>query len=229
MHNDSIFNKREELPKRPKTKDADDEEIHSSDEEELSATQEDNLTFNEELDYLETAQDKRLKQSKIYLEELEKEERARAEDKDVFDAVSNRLTKDYLENVGKLRHKLADEYCPPNVSHIKTLKHKLHQLPVTTICVSANNDYLFSGNKSHVVLKWDLKTLKVTGHIDTRDRGTDKYENAAENPKFRPHTWCMALSTDFKFLVCIVGYSLLSFNDYIINLTITTEFLQGYW
>lgn len=204
VHINNIFSKNEELkPKRTKNEDGDNEEIHSSDEDELPPNADNNLTFDDEEDNLETAQDKRLKLAKLYLEEIEKEEQARAEDKEVFDSVSKRLTNEYLDSVGKLRRKVADDYRAPDLTHIRTLKHKLHQLPATTVCVAANNDYIFSGNKSHVVLKWDMNTLKVVGQIDTRERGAEEHVNGVEKTKFRPQTWCLALTTDFKFLVSI--------------------------
>lgn len=186
-------------PKKKKP-DEDDEEIHSSDEEELPPNA-NNGTFSDDEDNQETAQDKRLKLAKLYLEEIEKEEQSRAEDKEVFDTVSKRLTSEYLDSVGKLRRKIADEYHTIDVEQIQTLKNKLHKLPVTSVCLSSDNKHLFSGNKSHVVLKWDFEQLKVIGQIDTRTQSKENGVDDADVKQRRPQIWTMALSTDFKFLV----------------------------
>lgn len=201
----NIFTSNDALkPKKPKPEEGDDE-IHSSDEDELSPN--DNVvTFSDDEENLETAQDKRLKLAKLYLEEIEKEEQNRAEDKEVFESMSKRLTNEYLDSVGKLRRKIADEFRGVDTANIRILKHKLHKLPVTTVCLSANNKYLFSGNKSHIILKWDFEQLKVIGQIDTRVQNkvegvSDADSNGVDAAKKRrPQVWTMTVSTDFKFL-----------------------------
>lgn len=200
---ENIFTKKEVLkPKR--NPEEDDDEVHSSDEDELPPNATENMTFSDEDDNTETPQDKRLKLAKLYLEEIEKEEQSRAEDKEVFDNVSKRLTTEYLDSVGKLRRKVADDYQAVDLEHVRTLKHKLHKLPVTSVCLSTDNKYLFSGNKSHIVLKWDFESLKVVGQIDTRARSQEE-DPAEETKKRRPQIWTMALTTDFKFLVSWVS------------------------
>lgn len=176
----------------------DDEEIPSSDEEELPLNAKAN--YSDEDDNIETPQDKRLKLAKLYLEEIQKEEQERAEDKEVFDSVSQRLTNEYLDSVGKLRRKVADEYATVDTENILTLKHKLHKLPVTTVCLSADGKYLFSGDKSHYVLKWCVETWKVVGTIDCTSVKDEEDENDKKK-KRRSQIWTLALTTDFKFLV----------------------------
>lgn len=198
----SLLNRDDALkPKKPKPED-DDDEVHSSDEEELPPN-DDTLTFSDNEENLETAQDKRLKLAKLYLEEIQKEEQSRAEDNEVFNSVSQRLNNEYLDSVGKLRRKVADQYNVIDTANIRTLKNKLHKLPVTTVCLSADNKFLFSGNKSHTILKWDFEQLKVIGQIDTRVKSAgheDAVDDAGAKKKRRPQIWTMALTTDFKFL-----------------------------
>lgn len=142
-----------------------------------------------------------MKLAKLYLEEIQKEEQSRAEDKELHDSVAQRLTNEYLDSVGKLRHKLADEFSSVDTERISTLKHKFHKLPVTCVCLSADNKFLFTGDKSSIVLKWDLETMKVIGRIDCT-AGLEKVNGNANGKKpRRPQIWVLTLSSDGKFLV----------------------------
>lgn len=157
-----------------------------------------NLHFSDEEENLETPQDKRLKLAKLYLEEIEKEEQSRAEDKEVYDSVSQRLTNEYLDSVGKLRRKIADDFVRIDTENILSLKHKHHKLPVTCVCLTTDNKYLFTGSKSHIVLKWDFSVMKVIGHIDCTVKSKDEEETSK---KRRPQIWALAITSDSKYLV----------------------------
>lgn len=135
------------------------------------------------------------------MEEIQKEEQSRAEDKELHENVSQRLTNDYLDSVGKLRHKIADGFSGVDTERIQTLKHKFHKLPVTCVCLSANNKFLFTGDKSHIVLKWDVDTMKVVGRIDCTE-AREKSNGVANGKKpSRSQIWVLALSSDGRFLV----------------------------
>lgn len=199
---DSKFAKRNEIPKPPKVdRTDDDDEIHSSDEDEenLAATHFSDVDDDEEV--AETPQDKRLKMAKMYLEEIEKEEKSRAEDKELLENnVSQRLTDEYLDSIGKLRRKIADDYIGFDEKNIQNVKHKLHHLPITCVCLTADNKFLFTGNKSAIVLKWDLSQMKSIGHIDCNvGKSVDEMENSKK--KRRPQTYALAVTSDSKFLV----------------------------
>ncbi|XP_031626257.1 U3 small nucleolar RNA-interacting protein 2 [Contarinia nasturtii] len=197
---DSKFGKKNELPKPPKVDQTeDDEEIHSSDEdEENMATEQFSEVEDEEI--AETPQDKRLKLAKLYLEEIEKEEKSRAEDRELLENnVSQRLTDEYLDSIGKLRRKVAETYTGYDEKNIVQVKHKLHQLPVTCVCLTADNKFLFTGNKSAIVLKWNCDSMKVIGNIDCNvGKSVDEIENSKK--KRRPQTYALAVTTDGKFL-----------------------------
>lgn len=200
---DSKFGKKNEIPKLPKVdRTEDDEEIHSSDEDEENLA---NAHYSEEEEddeeIAETPQDKRLKLAKMYLEEIEKEEKSRAEDQELLENnVSQRLTDEYLDSIGKLRRKIANEYSGVDDKNIVQVKHKLHQLPVTCVCLTADNKFLFTGNKSAIVLKWDCESMKVVGKIDCNvGKSVDEVENSKK--KRRPQTYALAITTDGKFLV----------------------------
>lgn len=196
------------MPKPPKVdRTDDDDEVHSSDEDEenLAANHFSDVDDDDE-ELAETPQDKRLKMAKMYLEEIEKEEKSRAEDKELLENnVSQRLTDEYLDSIGKLRRKIADDYTGFDEKNIQHVKHKLHQLPITCVCLTADNKFLFTGNKSASVLKWDASQMKMIGHIDCNvGKSVDEVENSKK--KRRPQTYALAVTSDSKFLVRFFFY-----------------------
>lgn len=198
---DSKFPKRNDAPKPPKVDRTDDnEEIHSSDEDEESLAAAHFSDVDDE-EIAETPQDKRLKLAKLYLEEIEKEEKNRADDNELLENnVSQRLTDEYLDSIGKLRRKIADNYIGFDEKNVQQFKHKLHQLPITCVCLSVDNRFLFTGNKSAIVLKWSVDEMKVVGHIDCNvGKSADEVENSKK--KRRPQSYALAVTTDAKFLV----------------------------
>lgn len=199
---DSKFGKKNETPKPPKVnQNEDDEEIHSSDEDEENLASAHFSDVDDVDEIAETPQDKRLKMAKMYLEEIEKEEKSRAEDKELLENnVSQRLADEYLDSIGKLRKKVADDYTGFDEQNIQQVKHKLHQLPVTCVCLTADNKFLFTGNKSAIVLKWNFDSMKVIGNIDCNvGKSVDEVENSKK--KRRPQTYALAATSDGKFLV----------------------------
>lgn len=136
--------------------------------------------------------------AKKYLEEIEIEERSRAEDKDVRRGVTKRLANEYLDSVGKLRRLVADELTGYDDSCVTALKHKLQKVPITCVCLSSDGNFMFSGSKSQFIVKWNLIDLKPEGFFDCLKVPNT---NDQSSKKQRPQIWAMALSTDFKFLV----------------------------
>lgn len=150
--------------------------------------------------------------AKKYLDEIEKEERSRAEDKALFRTVSHRLDEEYLDSVGKLRKRIADDLGGYEAAAVRVLRSKLHKLPVTCLCVSGDSRFMFSGSKTAFVVKWDLEELKAVGSFDCAkarlghedEAATSSGEASKAKPKrkpARPQVIAMALSSDFKFLV----------------------------
>lgn len=196
--------KKNETPKLPKVnKTEDDDEIHSSDEDVENVAQTHFSDVDDDEEITETPQDKRLKIAKMYLEEIEKEEKSRAEDQVMLENnVSQRLADEYLDSIGKLRRKVAGDYTGIDEKNILQVKHKLHQLPVTCVCLTADNKFLFTGNKSAIVLKWNFNSMKVIGNIDcNKGKSIDEIENSKK--KRRPQTYALATTTDGKFLVIL--------------------------
>ncbi|XP_033334240.2 U3 small nuclear riboprotein factor 55K [Megalopta genalis] len=167
----------------------DNESIASTDEELAEENQgRRSEPYESEEEEQETAQEKRIRIAKKYLEQIEEEERDRAE----FEqgAVTKRLHEEYLEERGRLRKTVASNY----VSHNEpiALKCKDHKNSITCICLSSNGKFLYSGSKDGSLVKWSLKERTKLKSI----RGRRK--NQKEGMK---HIQCMTISTDSKFLV----------------------------
>lgn len=195
---ESKFAKKNDVPARVKPTD-DDDEVHSSDEDEENT----NVHFSEEedADDTETPQDKRLKLAKLYLQEIENEEKARAEDQELLENnVSQRLANEYLDSVGKLRRRVADDYTGYDAQNLRRVKHKLHELPITCVCLTSDNQFLFTGNKSAIVIKWNTETMQAVGHFDCND-GKSQEEVDRSKKKRRPQSFALAVTTDSKFVV----------------------------
>ncbi|PSN50565.1 hypothetical protein C0J52_14763 [Blattella germanica] len=147
-------------------------------------------------DVAETAQEKKIRLAKLYLEEIENEERQRAEtdtvDKDV---IAHRLKEDYLEQTGKLRRKVADDYVGYDSESIQLLRCKDHKLPITCLVVSADNKFVYSASKDCGIVKWSLEDRCKINSIKRKQKGTPD--------STKGHTGtvlCLAISSDSKFL-----------------------------
>ncbi|CAK8694434.1 unnamed protein product [Clavelina lepadiformis] len=137
----------------------------------------------------ETAQEKKMRLTKKYLEELKmiKEQNATDDEKDL---VGEQLQEDVLEKAGRLQKKIAAKCLPPDEGIIKVLKG--HKLSVICMAVSSDGLLLFTGSKDCSIIKWDLKTHKKL-HVM---KGGSKIDGVCH----RGHVLCLALSTDMKFL-----------------------------
>lgn len=176
----------------PNKSSKDDEEITSSSEDELRNEIPD---ASESEDENETAQDKKLRLAKVYLQEIEKEEKARLEKEEIDHSVlSSRLKSDYLNQVGKLRFTVADKYKSIDSKSIKQLKSKEQHSPLTCLCISSDNQFIFVGSKDCCIVKYSLKDSKKVGSIPFVKQNSDVIKG---------HSSCilsLAISDDSKFL-----------------------------
>ncbi|XP_063533783.1 U3 small nucleolar RNA-interacting protein 2 [Cydia strobilella] len=139
----------------------------------------------------ETAEQKKLRLAKKYLEEIEKEEAKRAELKEVDDdAIGKRLQRDYLELKGKLRVEVADNYVAPAESDIRLIRAREHKLPLTCVCVSSDGQFAFTGSKCGTIVKWGIKEKRKLGSLTFKTHS--KYINGSVS--------AVALSSDTKYL-----------------------------
>ncbi|CAH0579210.1 unnamed protein product [Chrysodeixis includens] len=139
----------------------------------------------------ETAEEKKLRLAKKYLEEIEKEEAKRAELKEVDDAVENRLKKDYLEQKGKLKFEIAEKYIAPDENDLRLIRAKEHRLTLTCICISNDNNFMFTGSKCGTLIKWGMKEKRKLGCLTYKTHSNF----------IKGSVTSVAISTDDKFLV----------------------------
>ncbi|XP_047529303.1 U3 small nucleolar RNA-interacting protein 2 [Vanessa atalanta] len=136
----------------------------------------------------ETAEQKKLRLAKKYLEEIEKEEAKRSEVLD--DAIEKRLQKDYLEQKGRLKTEVADKYIAPTDTNIRLIRAKEHRLSLTCLCISSEGDFAFTGCKSGTIIKWSVREKRRLGSL------TYKTHSAY----LKGGITSVALTTDSKYL-----------------------------
>lgn len=121
--------------------------------------------------------------------------------------MSTRLADDYLDSVGKLRKNVADQLLTTDLPEVRVLRHKLHKLPVTCVCLSADAATMFSGSKTPFVVKWDLsgEQPRAVGSFDCTKTPTAlaavQDRKKGDRKPVRPQVIALALSTDFQYLV----------------------------
>ncbi|CAH1782690.1 unnamed protein product [Owenia fusiformis] len=142
----------------------------------------------------ETTQEKRLRLTKQYLADLEKEEREKQDDDDVDrEVISHILQQDHLEQTGKLWKQIADTYIAPSPDDVIVLRG--HQLAVTCVVISTDCKHIFSASKDCSIIKWDVKTHKKLKVIHGGRKGTE-----TKHKGHTAHILALALSSDGKFL-----------------------------
>ncbi|KAK9883301.1 hypothetical protein WA026_001482 [Henosepilachna vigintioctopunctata] len=149
--------------KKKKIEETKDEEITSSEDEGI--TLETEKQFSDSEDENETAQDKKLRLAKIYLQELERLEKEKLCNEDEVDKslISKRLKDDYLKETGKFKSFIADQYSDDKLEGFDVIKCREQTGTVTCICVSSDNKYLFSGSKDGIIVKWNIETKRKEG------------------------------------------------------------------
>ncbi|XP_076236752.1 U3 small nuclear riboprotein factor 55K isoform X2 [Calliopsis andreniformis] len=165
----------------------DDNESIASTDEEFAEENQRLQKYESEEEEEETAQEKRIRLAKKYLEQIEEEERDRAEFEE--GAVTKRLHEEYLEEKGRLRKTVASNYV--NYGEPIILKCKEHRDSITSLCLSSNGKFLYSGSKDGSLVKWSLKERTKLKTI----KGKRKNQEGIKCVQ------CIAVSTDGKFLV----------------------------
>ncbi|KAK1135999.1 hypothetical protein K0M31_000568 [Melipona bicolor] len=163
----------------------DDNESIASTDEELAEENQRNEEYESEEE--ETPQEKRLRLAKKYLQQIEEEEKDRAEFEE--GAVTKRLHEEYLEERGRLRKTIASNYVGYNEPIF--LKCKEHKSSITCLCLSSNGKFLYSGSKDGGLVKWSLKDRTKLETIKGKKKSQDGMK----------YVQCLTISTDGKFLV----------------------------
>lgn len=142
---------------------------------------------DEDSDIDETAQEKKLRLTKQYLQELKD-----LQAEDAVDSVGEKLQEDILEQAGKLQKKIADKCSKPDSSSLQLLRG--HKLPITCLVVSSDGKLLFTASKDCCIIKYDAITLKKLHKIFGGHNRDPKTHNTG-------HVLALAISTDNEFLV----------------------------
>ncbi|CAH1970343.1 unnamed protein product [Acanthoscelides obtectus] len=145
----------------------------------------------------ETAQEKKLRLAKAYLEEIEKEEQARLESNEIDQSIiSKRLKQDYLKETGRLRLNVADNYKSVDTENINILKCREQRNSITCMCVTSDSKFVFAGSADGVVVKYSLTDYKKVGVLPFV-----KNQSSAEIRGHGSKVYAVAVSSDSKFLV----------------------------
>lgn len=126
------------------------EEISSDSESESLAPRKTEEEEEEELE--ETAQEKKLRLAKLYLEQLRQQEEEKAEARAFEeDQVAGRLKEDVLEQRGRLQKSVAKEIQAPAPTDIRVLRG--HQLSITCLVITPDDLAIFSAAKDCTIIK----------------------------------------------------------------------------
>lgn len=164
---------------------SDDESIVSGDEKVI----EDDESQSDE----ETAVEKRLRLAKDYINQLEDEHNEKEVDRDFDkDAIAHRLEEDALEDAGRLEKFIANSILPDH-DNIRVLKG--HRLSITSVVISSDSKYIFSGSKDGSIIKWNVSSGDKLARIDGKSKKNKKKCKGHEG-----QVLSLALSTDFMYL-----------------------------
>ncbi|CAH2243096.1 jg14117 [Pararge aegeria aegeria] len=95
-----------------------------------------------------------------------------------------------LEQKGKLRVEVADNYTAPAENDVKLIRAKEHRLSLTCVCISKDSEFAFTGCKSGSVIKWSLREKKKLGSLTYKTHS--KYITGGVTS--------IAITTDSKYL-----------------------------
>ncbi|XP_012883665.1 PREDICTED: U3 small nucleolar RNA-interacting protein 2 [Dipodomys ordii] len=169
------------------------EEISSDSEtESLAPKRTEEVEEEEELE--ETAQEKKLRLAKLYLEQLRQQEEEKAEAREFEeDQVAGRLKEDVLEQRGRLQKCVAREIQTPDPAAIRVLRG--HQLSITCLVVTPDDSAIFSAAKDCTIIKWSVESGRKLHVIPRAKKGTEGQPTGHST-----HVLCMAISSDGKYL-----------------------------
>jgi len=140
----------------------------------------------------ETAEEKKLRLAKIYLQEIEAELEERGEGGET--GVQAKLTEDVEADRGKLRKEISATLDFDKVSE-STLQDKHHKQSITCLCLSTDGTTLYTGSKDKGLVKWRLpggtKLFKIKGGMRGEEETTQGHCHTIN---------CMAVSSDNQFM-----------------------------
>lgn len=139
----------------------------------------------------ETAQEKRLRLTKDYLEKLKTYTADDAGSDEEKDVVGEKLQEEILQESGKLQKPVADTCTKPQETDFQYFRG--HRLPVTAVVVSSDASIMFSASKDCSIIKWNFSDKKKLAVI----KGGKKFSPKTNHQSI---ILALALSSDCKYL-----------------------------
>eukprot|EP00252_Welwitschia_mirabilis_P008340 TRINITY_DN2012_c0_g1_i1.p1 TRINITY_DN2012_c0_g1~~TRINITY_DN2012_c0_g1_i1.p1 ORF type:complete len:530 (+),score=109.46 TRINITY_DN2012_c0_g1_i1:133-1722(+) len=210
--NDDFFH----VGKRKKKGKRDEEILSSEEDEDLALDKEDECRDSDEeekenLEAAETADEKRLRVAKAYLDKIkslteahrdedaeadENEEERRGKRDSLVSAI---LLQEQLEESGRVQRRLASRILEPSeLQDWKILKR--HKQSVTAICLSEDDSRGFSASKDGCIVHWDVETGKCNSYQWPSPSQGAKFQNVKGGKKQSRHVLAMAVSSDGRYL-----------------------------
>eukprot|EP00898_Chlorokybus_atmophyticus_P003580 jgi/Chlat1/4222/Chrsp27S04299 len=125
-------------------------------------------TEDEENGHEETAEEKRLRLAKAYLDRMRTDARGSADeaDEDEDAAVTERLRQDQMEAAGMLQRKIAARVVAPASGAEQPLPvdslWRGHRLSITSVVLSHDDATAYSASKDGAIFQWDVETSART-------------------------------------------------------------------
>uniref|UniRef100_A0A8C6W6U1 U3 small nucleolar RNA-interacting protein 2 n=1 Tax=Nannospalax galili TaxID=1026970 RepID=A0A8C6W6U1_NANGA len=167
------------------------EEISSDSESESLAPKRTEEEEEEEEELEETAQEKKLRLAKLYLEQLRQQEEEKAEARAFEeDQVAGRLKEDVVSVEGRT---LSAQIQAPAPTDIRVLRG--HQLSITCLVITPDDLAIFSAAKDCTIIKWSVESGRKLHVIPRAKKGAEGQLTGHSS-----HILCMAISSDGKYL-----------------------------
>ncbi|ESO99278.1 hypothetical protein LOTGIDRAFT_113335, partial [Lottia gigantea] len=142
----------------------------------------------------ETAQEKKIRLAKQYIEQIKKEESEKLHDEEIdHDIIASRLRQETLERTKQIYHERANKLICPSSELIKVLRG--HQLSITCLVISPDDHFIYSASKDCSIIKWDVENCKKIQTIPGGRKGTEKTHIG-----HTAHILSLAITTDNKYL-----------------------------
>lgn len=168
---------------------------------------------NQEEEFDESPQEKKIRLAKEYLAQLETHDSLKNETNDNSldhsNLISNHLKDILLEKKGKLHRNHADRISTKD--DIIIMKNG-HRKSITALALSYDGRFVFTASKDCYIVKWDCECGKKLLKVNVYDEFNNDIKSTSINVKKNGPINALALSSDYKFLASGFSLSILIWN-----------------